>query len=144
MSSSSQKSPSKKSTEKVEKGPPSVHAFLRVILQLESDVRMSHWYNKSYASHKATNALYSELAEKADEFVERALGRNRAVNVGKSFDIKVRVPTKSQLVSELKKAVAFLESDLPKSLNSRAHNLLTTRDDLIGSVRRALYRLSLE
>jgi DNA-binding ferritin-like protein len=119
-----------------------VSSFLRVLLQIESDTRLLHWYTTSHANHKATNALYSKLTEKIDEFVERALGRNRAVNVGKSFDVRVRVPTKSQLVSELKKAASFLEKDLPRSMNKRASDLLTTRDDLLGEIRKTLYLLS--
>lgn len=125
-------------------GPTSVRQALKVLLQLQSDVRLFHWYNSSYAAHKATNSLYEELSEKTDEFVERALGRNRAVNVGRSFDVKTRVPSKSQLVAELRKAAKFLERDLPKTLNKNASDLTTTRDDLLGSVRRALYRLSLK
>lgn len=142
MSSSVKSGKSKKTTADAKTGPPSVSSFLRVILQLESDTRLYHFYTTSHANHKATNALYAKLSEKIDEFVERALGRNRAVNVGRSFDVRVRVPTKNQLTSELKKAASFLEKELPKSLNKRSSDLITTRDDLLGEIRRTLYRLS--
>ena len=49
-------------------------------LEMLNAIKLYHWKTYSYATHKATDELYSKLGENTDKFVEVLLGKvqNRA------------------------------------------------------------------
>ena len=73
--------------------------FLEVLIM----VKLFHWKTYSYATHKATDKLYSSLNEKMDLFIEILLGKvnnrislmdNKTINL---FDLT----SKEQLVNKI-------------------------------------------
>ena len=73
--------------------------FLEVLIM----VKLFHWKTYSYATHKATDKLYSSLNEKMDLFIEILLGKvnnrislmdNKTINL---FDLTLLLITKTFL-----------------------------------------------
>lgn len=62
-----------------------LHTFLNIINQ----IKIYHWQTFSYARHKATDELYSELNNLIDQFVEVLTGRIIIETNNSKFRIKI-------------------------------------------------------
>ena len=50
--------------------------IVSMFLQMLNTVKLYHWKTTSFAQHKATDELYSQLNESIDSFVEIMLGKS--------------------------------------------------------------------
>ena len=60
-------------------------------LQILNMVKLYHWKTYSYATHKATDDLYSKLNENMDKFIEVLLGKaGNRINLLKTSSLKLK------------------------------------------------------
>jgi hypothetical protein len=66
-------------------------------MEMLNEVKIYHWNTHSYAQHKATDELYSQLNEHIDKFVEVMLGKkgDRLTNLSKHIPLDTSPNTKS-------------------------------------------------
>jgi hypothetical protein len=116
--------------------------FFEILLM----VKLYHWKTTSYATHKATDELYSKLNENIDSFVEVLLGKS-----GARTDLmghkNIRLVDLSSSES-LKREVDAFKGYLVGLNDSKAMKLMTNtdlyniRDTILGDLNQFLYLLS--
>lgn len=119
--------------------------FFEMILM----IKLFHWNTYSYATHKATDDLYSKLNENMDQFMEILLGKTlRRINLQNTKTIKLidYDNNKQKLISkinELKNYLIGLDnySKMTTMSNSDLYNI---RDEILGDLNQFLYLLTLE
>ena len=109
-------------------------------------VKLYHWRTTSYATHKATDELYTSLNGNIDKFIEVLLGKagNRIDVIGpKSFSL---IDIDSQ--GKLKQKIEGFKSYLVGLNNNRVigsmsnSDLLNIRDEILGDLNQFLYLLT--
>jgi hypothetical protein len=110
------------------------------LLEMINTIKLYHWKTYNYATHKATDDLFSELNTKIDEFVEVLLG---STNINRNSlqitTIKV-VPILSNVEckTQINNYINFLIH-----LKGLSVDLISIRDEIIALLHRFLYLLSL-
>jgi DNA-binding ferritin-like protein len=109
-------------------------------------IKLFHWKTHSYATHKATDDLYSKLNEHMDRFIEVLLGKSgmRIDLMNKKQISLYDLNNQDELVSK----VNLFKSYLVDLTNNKAMkimsntDLLNIRDEILGDMNQFLYLLS--
>jgi hypothetical protein len=116
------------------------------MLSLLNTVKIYHWKTYSYATHKATDELYSKLNENIDSFIEVLLGKNDT-----RIDLSgVRsIPFQDfQSVTDFKREIMRFKNYLvelnhrPELKSMANYDLFTIRDDILANINQFLYLLT--
>ena len=120
-------------------------------LQMLNTIKLYHWKTRDYATHKATDQLYSDLNGKADEFVEVLLGKRDSA--GKNRDMILNIKSISvssfnnnnELKREIEKYKSFLISFTNNAQMKNQYNadLIAIRDEILALLNQFLYLLTL-
>ncbi len=115
-------------------------------LQMLNTVKLYHWKTMSYATHKATDELYSKLGDNIDKFVEVLLGKyGNRVNLVKAKGIPLSdMSSPEEFKREIMKYKSFLvnldrEPTMKQMYNSDLFNI---RDEILGDLNQFLYLLT--
>jgi DNA-binding ferritin-like protein len=116
--------------------------FLEMILM----VKLFHWKTHSYASHKASDELYSKLNEDIDKFIEVLLGKSGSrIDLMSHKTIKlVDLSSQDSLINEIEKFKNYLVGlndnvAMKKMSNSDLYNI---RDEILADLNQFLYLLT--
>ena len=108
-------------------------AFFEMLLM----VKLFHWNTHSFATHKATDELYTSLNANMDKFIEVHLGaKGSRINMSGQKTVKLW-----DLKSPAKKIEAFKQY-LTK-LPIQGTDLLNIRDEILGDLNQFSYLLTL-
>ena len=115
-------------------------------LQMLNIVKLFHWKTHSYATHKATDELYTNLNANIDSFVEVLLGKHGdRVNLTHVKHIPIKDFTsqndfKKELESFKNYLVDLNDNNALKSMsNSDLYNI---RDEILANINQILYLLT--
>lgn len=108
-------------------------------------VKLFHWKTTSYATHKATDELYTKLNEHMDKFMELLLGKypgrmNFSHKGVRAQDLNSNESLKNQ-IEDFKK---YMESLTGKLRTKEDSDLLNLRDEVLGDLNQFLYLLTLK
>lgn len=113
-----------------------------MFLQMLNTVKLYHWKTSSYAQHKATDELYSNLNSSIDSFVEIMLGKaGNRVNLTGTKSIPLLDYTD---VTGFKREVEMYK-DYLIGLQVDGHrdtDLLNVRDEILGHLNQFTYLLT--
>jgi hypothetical protein len=116
--------------------------FLEMLLM----VKLYHWKTYSYATHKATDDLYSKLNESIDSFIEVLLGKTGVrIDLTNQKNIRlIDLNSPEALKREVERFKSYLVSlDNNKALKTMSNaDLYTIRDELLGHMNQFLYLLT--
>jgi hypothetical protein len=142
------KGPKNRTRRRKETGTP--QKFMREItlqfIEMLNLVKIYHWKTYSYATHKATDELYSKLNENIDSFIEVLLGKNDT-----RIDLSgVRsIPFQDfQSVTDFKREIMRFKNYLvelnhrPELKSMANYDLFTIRDDILANINQFLYLLT--
>ena len=118
--------------------PHMVLMFLRML----NTVKLFHWKTHSFAQHKATDELYSNLNSTIDTFVETMLGKTGGrVNLTGNKQIPL---LDCDDISTFKREVnMYKEYLINMHLNKDSStDLLNTRDEMLGHLNQFSYLLT--
>ena len=107
-------------------------------------IKLYHWKTKSYSEHKSTDELHEKLAEQSDRFIEVLLGKTASRidmvehNI-RLYDFDNTDDFKHKLF-EFRQFLIDLYQIFP---SNRDADLMTIKDDMLDSVNRFLYTLTL-
>ena len=116
--------------------------FMEILMM----IKLYHWKTHSYATHKATDELYSKLNENIDKFMEVLLGkteiRTNLLNCRKISLIDLT--SHEQLKREIEKCKSYLIDLSENSFMLKMANtdLLNIRDEILGDLNQFLYLLT--
>jgi DNA-binding ferritin-like protein len=118
---------------------------INFFLGLQLQFRILHWQTKGYARHKAFGEIYETLDGLVDEFVEICMGKHGRFTLDNSTDtIQMSNLTDLNIVEFLQTAKNRLigfNNELSKEKDS---DLLNLRDEMLGSINKLAYLLTLE
>jgi hypothetical protein len=129
---------------------PSLASFEKEIvvkfLELLNTIKLFHWKTHSYATHKATDELYSKINENVDTFVEVLLGKcGNRIHLEHIKHISLKDFTH---VEEFKREMENFKSyliglDTNKGLQTMSNSdLYNIRDELLANINQFLYLLT--
>ena len=116
--------------------------FLEMLLM----VKLFHWKTHSYATHKATDDLYTKLNADIDRFIEILLGKtgSRIDLMGHKNISLIDLNSQEQLKSKIDSFKSYLVGlTHNKGLSSMTNtDLLNIRDEILGDMNQFLYLLT--
>ncbi len=114
-------------------------AFLEMLLM----VKLFHWKTTSYATHKATDELYTKLNANIDSFIEILLGKSGSrIDLMSNKNIKlVDLSSQEALKREIETFKSYLVSlNENKAMKSMSNtDLYSIRDTILGDMNQFLY-----
>jgi hypothetical protein len=110
-------------------------------------IKLFHWKTYSYATHKATDDLYSKFNKNMDHFIEVLLGKTglRIDLINKKTIALYDLNNKTQLINKInsfKNYLVGLNNNKAMKVMSNV-DLLTIRDEILADTNQFLYLLSL-
>ena len=116
--------------------------FLEMLLM----VKLFHWKTTSYATHKATDELYTKLNENIDSFIEIILGKSGSrIDLMSNKHIRlVDLSSQESLKKEIESFKNYLvKLDDNKAMQSMSNtDLYNIRDTILGDMNQFLYLLT--
>lgn len=124
-----------------------VECFFEILLM----IKLYHWNTYNYATHKATDDLYSKLGGNIDRFMEVFLGKTAAAGMdpmggrikGLSAIKMVNIDDKKEMASKINGFLGFLDGLDDISLFADKGDLITIRDEITADLNQFLYLLTL-
>lgn len=117
-----------------------------VFLEMLNMVKLYHWKTYSYATHKATDDLYSKLNEHVDRFIEVLLGKSGSrIDLMSHKQIKLMdLSSQESLKREIEAFKGYLVSlNDNKALQTMSNpDLFTIRDEILADLNQFLYLLT--
>ena len=116
--------------------------FLEMLLM----IKLFHWKTHSYATHKATDDLYTKVNANMDSFIEILLGKT-GVRTNLTSHKNIRLMDLNS-VESLKREIENFKGYLVSLNNNRAMqtmsnpDLLNIRDTILGDMNQFLYLLT--
>lgn len=116
--------------------------FLEILIM----VKLYHWKTSSYAAHKATDELYTNLNTNIDKFIEVLLGKagNRINLMGKKNISLIDLNSPERLRNKINSFKSYLISitNSPAIRLMSNTDLLNIRDEILGNLNQFLYLLT--
>jgi DNA-binding ferritin-like protein len=120
--------------------------IVSMFLQMLNTVKLYHWKTTSFAQHKATDELYSQLNESIDSFVEIMLGKSGSrVNLTGTKTIPLLDYTElSGFKTEVEQYKHYLIGMSNDEILKNGSNtdLLNVRDEILGHLNQFTYLLT--
>lgn len=123
------------------------HSYIvTMFLQMLNTVKLYHWKTSSYAQHKATDELYSNLNQNIDSFVEIMLGKTGTrvdLTHTKSLPLMDYTNLKcfKQEVEKYKQYLVNMNKDGVINITNNS-DLLNVRDEILGNLNQFTYLLT--
>lgn len=110
-------------------------------------IKLFHWNTHSYATHKATDQVYSSLNENMDKFMEILLGKSQQrIHLEKGTRIRCEnlhsIDELKSRIDHFKRYLVNLDNRLASTGMSNT-DLLNIRDEILGDMNQLLYLLTL-
>ena len=116
--------------------------FLEILLM----IKLFHWKTTSFATHKATDELYSSLNDNIDNFIEVLLGKSgsRIDLLGHKNIALNDLNSQEQLKDKIESIKSYLISlDSNAALQKMSNtDLFNIRDEILGDLNKFLYLLT--
>jgi DNA-binding ferritin-like protein len=109
-------------------------------------VKLFHWKTTSYATHKATDELYTKLNANIDSFIEILLGKSGSrIDLMSNKNIRlVDLSSQESLKREIEGFKGYLVGlDENKAMKNMSNtDLYNIRDTILGDMNQFLYLLT--
>jgi hypothetical protein len=117
-----------------------------VFLEMLLMVKLYHWKTNSYATHKATDDLYTKLNTNIDSFIEILLGKSGSrIDLTSNKNIRlVDLSSQESLKREIGEFKSYLINlDDNKAMRRMSNtDLYNIRDTILGDMNQFLYLLT--
>jgi len=118
--------------------------FMEILMM----IKMYHWNTSSYATHQATDELYSKINKHMDQFMEIFMGKTgKRIEMKSKDSIIIRnLSSKSKLKSQITEYKSYLVNlnNNPFMRLMTNTDLFNIRDELLADLNQFLYLLSLK
>ena len=111
-------------------------------------IKLYHWKTRNYATHKATDSLYSKLGESTDKFIEILLGKTETrTNLLGKKTIKLKdIKSHEEFKKEIEKYASYLVDleNNPAMKTMKNYDLYSIRDEILGDLNQFLYLFTMK
>ena len=111
------------------------------LLEMLVMVKLAHWKTASFATHKATDELYTSLNANIDKFIEVLLGKTGTrLNMHGHKTMALNQPdSHAQLIHQMTRFKTFL---IGLNMREKDTDLMNIRDEILGNVNQFLYLMT--
>lgn len=114
-------------------------------LTYQNQIKILHWQTTSYSEHKSLGSLYDDFSGHVDNFVEVFMGKYGRILSQKTFLISAENYKEKSPLDLMVEIESYLINDIPTMLDSKKDtDLLNLRDEMLASVNKTKYLLSLK
>lgn len=92
--------------------------IIKIFFHMSNNIKLYHWQTTSYAQHKATDELLSNISPLIDQFVEVYMGRYQRPKFQEEFMIRIEELTTDTLITLINEYISFLKKNSPNILNN--------------------------
>jgi DNA-binding ferritin-like protein len=122
-----------------------LNTSVQKFLEIQAQLRILHWQTKGYARHKAFGKTYETLDGLIDSFVEVCMGKHgRFVLEEQDKNIRIDNLTDVKIVEFLQNIKGFLISLSNELDPTKDTDLLNVRDEMLATINKLAYLLTLE
>ena len=114
-----------------------------MMLQMQKQYQIFHWQTTSFSQHKSFGKIYESLDESIDIFIETYMGKYGRVISASKFNLEMSNYSDLNFASATDSYIEFLINLTNMLDSSRDTDLLNTRDEILGSLNRLKYLLTL-
>jgi len=113
------------------------------MLQMQNQYKIFHWQTASYSQHNSFGGIYDSLSENIDEFIETYMGKyGRVISAG-TFNLSLANYASSDFVAITDGYISFLIGLSSQLDSAKDSDLLNIRDEILGSLNKLKYLLTL-
>ena len=113
------------------------------MLQMQKQYQIFHWQTTSFSQHKSFGKIYESLDENIDTFIEIYMGKYGRVISASKFNLEISNYSDLNFISATDSYIEFLINLTNMLDSSKDTDLLNTRDEILGSLNRLKYLLTL-
>jgi DNA-binding ferritin-like protein len=113
------------------------------MLQMQKQYQIFHWQTTSFSQHKSFGKIYESLDENIDTFIETYMGKYGRVIAASRFNLEMSNYSDLNFSTATDSYIEFLIGLNDMLDETRDSDLLNTRDEILGSLNRLKYLLSL-
>lgn len=117
--------------------------IVQIFFHMMLNIKLYHWETTSFARHKATDELHTNLSALIDRFIEVYIGGYTRPTFTSTFSVKVKQLNDSSIIEVLNEYITFLKNELPKFVKESDTHLLNIRDEMLAEFNQALYLFTL-
>jgi hypothetical protein len=113
------------------------------MLQMQKQYQIFHWQTTSFSQHKSFGKIYESLDENIDTFIETYMGKYGRVISASKFNLEMSNYSDLNFSTATDSYIEFLIGLNNMLDETRDSDLLNTRDEILGSLNRLKYLLTL-
>jgi len=113
------------------------------MLQMQKQYQIFHWQTTSFSQHKSFGKIYESLDENIDTFIETYMGKYGRVMAASKFNLEMFNYSDLNFSAATDSYIEFLIGLNDMLDETRDSDLLNTRDEILGSLNRLKYLLTL-
>jgi len=113
------------------------------MLQMQKQYQIFHWQTTSFSQHKSFGNIYEILDESIDTFIETYMGKYGRVISASKFNLEMSNYSDLNFLNATNSYIEFLINLSNMFDPVRDTDLLNTRDEILGSLNRLKYLLTL-
>jgi len=113
------------------------------MLQMQKQYQIFHWQTTSFSQHKSFGKIYESLDESIDTFIETYMGKYGRVIAASKFNLEMSNYSDLNFNTATDSYIEFLIGLNDMLDEARDSDLLNTRDEILGSLNRLKYLLTL-
>jgi DNA-binding ferritin-like protein len=117
---------------------------VNLFLGLQAQLRIFHWQTKGYARHNAFGVTYDTLEDLIDTFVEEAMGKYGRFTIDDETSTIQLANLKELKPEAMLDTIISALNQFSEQFDETDTNLLNVRDEMLGSINKLKYLLTLE
>jgi DNA-binding ferritin-like protein len=121
-----------------------LNSNVNLFLGLQAQLKIFHWQTKGFARHTALGATYDALDDLIDTFVEEAMGKYGRFILDEETNTIQLVNLKELKPEAMLDTVIEALNQFSSQYDETDTNLLNIRDEMLGSMNKLKYLLTLE
>jgi DNA-binding ferritin-like protein len=121
-----------------------INSNINLFLGLQAQLRIFHWQTKGYARHNAFGMTYDTLEDLIDTFVEEAMGKYGRFTLDDETNTIQLANLKELKPEAMLDTIISALNQFSEQFDESDTNLLNVRDEMLGSINKLKYLLTLE
>jgi len=113
------------------------------MLEMQKQYQIFHWQTTSFSQHKSFAKVYESLDQNIDIFIETYMGKYGRVISASKFNLEMSNYSDLNFATATDSYIEFLINLTNMLDTARDTDLLNTRDEILGSLNRLKYLLTL-